>query len=67
MIGILTILAAVMVAAGAVLGVVLTVSLAVHRERRAGRRLTADSPDRLASGARTVTALGVRRASATWN
>lgn len=58
---------AVMIAAGAGLGIVAIVSLGIHREQKAARRLTPGSPGPLASGARAVTGLDVYRARATWN
>ena len=56
-----------MIGAGAAVGIVAIVAIGVHRERKAARRLSPDSPGPLASGARAVTGLSVYRASATWN
>jgi hypothetical protein len=62
MIGMLVAFAATM-AAGASLGIVAIVSIGVHREQKAARRLTPDSPGPLASGARAITGLSVQRAA----
>jgi hypothetical protein len=67
MIGIIGVLALAMIAMGAALGSVFIVSIGIRREQKLGRRLTANSPSRLASGARAVTSLDIYRASTTWN
>jgi hypothetical protein len=66
MIAILVVFAAV-AAAGASLGIVAVVSIGIHREHKATRRLTPGSPGPVASGARAITGLGVYRANATWD
>jgi hypothetical protein len=66
MIGMYAIIAAGLVAAGMAAGIVVIVSVGVHREKKAGRRLMVSSPGPLATGARAVTSLGVYRANTTW-
>jgi hypothetical protein len=67
MIAVFAVLAAVMITAGAVLGILVMVSVGVRREKKAGRRLGTASPSPLASGVRAVTALSVRRPNTTSN
>lgn len=55
-----------MMAAGASLGIVAIVSIGVHREQKAARRPTPDSPGPLARGVREITGLSVQRAG-TWD
>ncbi|HEY4853505.1 MAG TPA: hypothetical protein VII22_22180 [Streptosporangiaceae bacterium] len=59
MIGIYTIIAAILVAAGIAFGIIIIVSLGIHREK-AAERLTPGRPGRLANGARVVNGLYVR-------
>lgn len=61
------VIAAAVFAAGAALGSVVIVSAGIHREKKAGRRIRADSPGPIAGAARAVTSLGVYRADTTWN
>jgi hypothetical protein len=67
MIGMFAVIAVAMIAAGAALGIVVIVSVGIHREEKAGRRIRVDSPGPMASGARAVTSLGVYPASTTWD
>jgi hypothetical protein len=67
MIGMYAIIAVGLVAAGMALGIVVIISVGIHRDEKAGRRLTASSPGPLASGARAVTSLTVYRANTPWN
>ena len=67
MIGMFAVIAVAVFAAGATLGSVVIVSVGIHREEKAGRRIRVDSPGPTAGAARTVTSLGVYRADTTWN